>query len=122
MALTTRHQAVHDRVTRTTVQIRDIARARPGDARLERPPISALGLPSAARRLVVIVLYLFASMMLYVLTLNLTVRGDCLLRDACSGGEAVWKTAVFMLLLDLMAWAIIRGWQARLVGARRRAV
>jgi hypothetical protein len=42
MTLTRRHQAVHDVLTRTTVQIRDSSRARPGDYYVPSPTSTAI--------------------------------------------------------------------------------
>ena len=59
MALTRRHQAMHDSLTHTTVQVRDLSRARPTDYSVEREA-EIEGLPSRGRRLAVIAAYLVA--------------------------------------------------------------
>jgi hypothetical protein len=54
MGAARRHQAVHDLLTRSTVQIRDPAKARPHHYSRERVELSAPGMPSRIRRLLVI--------------------------------------------------------------------
>jgi uncharacterized RDD family membrane protein YckC len=50
MAMTSRHQAVHDLLTRSTVQMRDLAKAEPYHFRSRRDPRTPPGMPSQIRR------------------------------------------------------------------------
>src|SRR3954469_21930128 len=58
LAATRRNQAIHDLLTRSTVQIRNAANARPDQYITERVELSDPGLPSRARRATVIVAHL----------------------------------------------------------------
>ena len=58
MATTSRHQAVHDLLTRSTVQIRDRSRAIPAQYISERVELLSPTLPSAWLRLFVILAYI----------------------------------------------------------------
>src|SRR6266568_4779370 len=58
LAATRRNQAVHDLLTRSTVQIRSAAKARPGQYIAERVELSDSGLPSRLRRAAIIGVYL----------------------------------------------------------------
>jgi hypothetical protein len=60
MAMTSRHQAVHDVLTRSTV--RELAKAQPHHFRGRRDP--QRGMPSQIRRAAVIAVYLLACFML----------------------------------------------------------
>src|ERR1700687_5941295 len=58
LAATRRNQAVHDLITRSTVQIRDPAKALPGQYITERSAPAAADGPSSLRRIAVICAYL----------------------------------------------------------------
>ena len=118
MELTRRHQAVHDMVTHTTVQVaqsEDLVEFRA--ERLEEPDVV---LPSRFRRLAVIVLYQVVVYFVCSLSLLLLDTTNCFReRSSCSTG--MWA------LLHVFAWAwlalsvsvIIAGWKGLLPGARR---
>jgi hypothetical protein len=126
MAAARRHQAVHDLLTRSTVQIRDPAKARPQDYSRERVELSHPGMPSRMRRLLVIVAYLLASFVVLVLAVQALVLAgayskDCIRYSLCSGGDRLVDIAFGIVLLVLLALCIGFGWRGRLWGARRRA-
>jgi hypothetical protein len=58
--MTSRHQAVHDLLTRSTVQMRDLTKAQPYHFRGRRDPLTPQGMPSPIRRVAVIAVYLVA--------------------------------------------------------------
>jgi uncharacterized RDD family membrane protein YckC len=74
MAMTSRHQAVHDFLTKSTVQIRDITKAQPYHFRGNRNETPEPGMPSYLRRGAVIVGYLFVCFVLFTLALALLER------------------------------------------------
>jgi uncharacterized RDD family membrane protein YckC len=80
MGTTLRHQALHDVLTRSTVQIRNLARAKEFHYRAER---TIVGVPSRTRRASVIVLYLIV---LYVLVgiVGVFLPAGCFTRGVCS--------------------------------------
>jgi uncharacterized RDD family membrane protein YckC len=119
MGLTRRHQAVHDRVTETTVQIRDLDLVQAYDVAWEREEEPMVGLPSRARRIVVIVAYEFLLLMAMGLVTNMTSSQACLVQSKCSLGDDAVKTLLSLSWLGASAWAIIYGWRGRLAGARR---
>lgn len=123
MALTERHQAVHDRLAGTTVQIRDLAKAQPGDAKWARDPQLTAGLPSGPRRTGIILAYLVLSLIVVGIVSALTMSNACLSNDsACTAGEKLWNGALSLGWLAVMACIVIWGWRGRLPGARRRVV
>lgn len=125
MAATRRNQAIHDLLTRSTVQIRDPAKVRQGQFITERvEPAAATGMPSRWRRTVVICVYLLLLLAVFVVALNMMVAGGvvsfrCLNDGYCSGGERVANLVVDVALLAMMAIIIALGWKGKLFGARR---
>jgi uncharacterized RDD family membrane protein YckC len=123
MATTSRHQAVHDLLTRSTVQIRDRSRARAGEyvtARTLNP-----GMPSIGRRILVIVAYAVASAVLVLLiAVALAATGllsdACVDLDVCSPLERTLSRATDIALIGLPVLCIVQGWRGRLYGARVR--
>jgi len=129
MAAASKHQAVHDLLTRSTVQIRDPAKALPSHYARERVELSSPGMPSRWRRILIIVAYLIASLVvLGVANLALEVAGilpevsrACLdSQRRCSDGER-WQLLAFgILVLVVAAFCVGWGWRGRLWGARQR--
>jgi uncharacterized RDD family membrane protein YckC len=133
LAATRRNQAVHDVLTRSTVQIRDLAKARPGQYVTERSEILAeAGMPSRLRRVLVTGAYLVVSIFLYLVVVgNLLLYGRfmsaaCINRGSCSGAEQIFSLTISLttgvVLLLMVALVIVQGWRGRLLGARRAQV
>ena len=115
----------HDLATRSTVQIRDPARAHPGQYITERAEVAAFGMPSRLRRAAIICAYL----LLLVIALGIVVNGivmagvlsdRCLNNDYCSGGERISVLVTGVTLLAMTAAVIALGWKGRLIGARKQ--
>jgi hypothetical protein len=129
MAAARRHQAVHDLLTRSTVQVRDPTKALPSHYSRERVELSAPGMPSRTRRIVVIVAYVLASyMVLGVVMQGLIIAGflrrACLHYDrysVCSYGDHVLMAVLGLAWIVLVVLCVGRGWRGRLWGARVRA-
>lgn len=137
MAATQRNQALHDLLTRSTVQIRDPAKARPHDYITERRDLSDPGMPSRPRRLAVICGYLFLVALVYVVILMAgaaigAYSADCIgyeesvlahsrFRRPCSAGENLLLSMSGLIWLAISAVCIGWGWRGRLFGARRHA-
>src|SRR5262249_34811386 len=127
MALPRRRQAVHDLLTRSTVQVRDAAKANPDhfageDLELVRP-----GMPSRGRRILVILIYLLACAAVAILAMPGLVAlhvlsHACLMQDRCSATEALAGNAVSIAFLAACVICTILGWRGRLWGARRASV
>jgi RDD family len=117
MGTTLRHQALHDVLTHSTVQIRDLARAKVFHYRTER---TISGLPSRVRRTSVIVLYLVAIYVLISLTLALSAPEACLSHGACPVIDRVWIFALLLVWMAASVACIIYGWRGRLYGCRSR--
>jgi len=126
MAVTRRNQALHDKLTASTVQIRDRAKAQPWHYVTERTELGNPNLPSRTRRVAVILAYLLLTFVLLVgIEVVLLVTGvtseACMDRGRCSEGERWTNIVVGVLWLIGCAWLIARGWRGRLFGARLRA-
>ena len=123
LAATRHNQAVHDILTRSTVQIRDVAKARPGQYDTERAEPARGSMPSPLRRFVVTVLYLVLALVAYFLMLGaLVVAGvlskSCANANLCSAAEKMFDAAGDVGALLLIAGVIALGWRGRLPGAR----
>jgi uncharacterized RDD family membrane protein YckC len=122
MALTRRHQAVHDRATSTTVQMRDMTVASPSDFVLEREIVESPGMPSKARRILVIVAYALGLFVATVITWGSFLSDTCALENRCSPGEELASNLLGLVLTGVLAVLIIFGWRGQLWGARVRPV
>ncbi|HKS86527.1 MAG TPA: RDD family protein [Pseudolabrys sp.] len=117
MAATSRHQALHDLLTRSTVQIGDLARAKPHHFAQARTPLPE-GTPSRSRRIVVIVGYLTMWAILAGVVLVNTLSKRCLTYYACSGAEHAFEIIFNLGWLVGCAALVGLGWRGRLWGAR----
>jgi len=123
MAATRRNQAVHDLLTRSTVQIRDPAKAKPGQFITERREEDPT-MPSRLRRALVTAIYLALSLFLYLGVLAVLVRVGamsraCLYQDICNGSDHIVDSAAAVALLLMIALVVVIGWRGRLPGARK---
>lgn len=121
MTATRRNQAVHDLLTHSTVQVRDPAKAAPGDFIGERTELSHPGMPPRWRRLVAIAAYiLLALAAAFGLTVILTdtgaVSGRCIDEDVCTRLEDGIMSAVALAWLVACALSIVFGWKGRCMG------
>jgi uncharacterized RDD family membrane protein YckC len=125
MAITSRHQAVHDYLTKSTVQIRDLAKAQPYHFAGRREESPEPGMPSRLRRVGVIAVYLLACFIL--LTLALAQLGQarlvsmrCIDGYSCTSAEFIILSLLWLSWAGLSILAVIRGWKGLLWGARAR--
>jgi uncharacterized RDD family membrane protein YckC len=120
MGLTRRHQAVHDMLTHTVVQIAADYDAPADDFHVERADDSLL-LPSRTRRVLVIVTYIVGAFVGYGVVLTSIVPGECLRDHLCSDAARLVSdglTLVWMLANGLL---VIAGWRGLLFGGRRQS-
>ena len=124
LAATRRNQAIHDLLTRSTVQIRSAAKARPGQYITERVELSESGLPSRLRRVAIIGVYLLLLFVAYgTVSVLLVMAGvdshRCIDSSYCSVGARMANLGAGVALILLMAAVIAFGWKGKLFGARR---
>jgi uncharacterized RDD family membrane protein YckC len=124
MMATRRNQAVHDLLTRSTVQIRDPAKSSPHQYITERVEFAASGMPSRLRRAAVVCGYLLLLAMVYVLVTAGAIAAGfmskaCINSNVCQAGERFLNLAGDLTLLVLSAVCIGLGWRGRLIGARK---
>lgn len=121
MALTRRHQAFHDLLTRTTVQVNDTSAVFPFDYVAARPAAPGeASKPSRLRRVIVSVAFLLLAYIALIGVLAMAVSGSCLLNSACSPNDELVRRIADIVFLTVMLMIIVLGWQGRLPGARRR--
>src|SRR6266702_8614028 len=124
LAATRRNQAIHDLLTRSTVQIRSAAKARPGQYITERVELSAPGLPSRLRRAVIICVYLLLLFAIFdvveiLLVMAGIVSSRCINSNYCLAGERMVNLGAAVAFVVTMAAVIALGWKGKLFGARR---
>ena len=125
MAMTYRHQAVHDLLTSSTVQIRDLAKAQPHHFRGRRETISLPGMPTLVRRTAVIAAYLLSWFVLFSLVMASLapvglVSRQCIDGEPCSTTELIVLTVLWVAWAGTSIWTAVAGWQGRLQGARAK--
>jgi uncharacterized RDD family membrane protein YckC len=123
---TRRSQALHDLWTRSTVQIRDPAKAMPHHFITERTELLDPNMPSRLRRVVVISGYLLLIFIAYILVLvGLVAAGvispGCFYKSYCSMGEKYLEIGAGLTWIAISTIGIGLGWRGRLTGARRRS-
>ncbi len=120
LSATRRNQAIHDLMTRSTVQIRDPAKALPGQYVTERGGLADLSMPSWWRRSAVIGGYLLLTYIVGGVAVFGSMSRSCLNNDSsCSSGERIINVGISLALLFMTAAIIGLGWQGRLFGARK---
>lgn len=128
MWITRRHQAVHDLMTSSTVQMRDLAKAQPHQYSSERTIFDDSRMPSRMRRLVVILGYLLlisvgAIVVGAVLSAAGLVSDACLDHDdRCTQAENVIFGALGTSWILLSVLCIGLGWKGRIFGCRGTAI
>lgn len=119
MAVTQRHQALHDIMTSSTVQIREVSRAEPHHFRSARVPEPAGELPSKWRRVMVILAYSATAFVLAILGVSRYSSFECLELYICTPQEDLFWSLASFGWLAITAVVIIAGWKGRLPGCRR---
>jgi uncharacterized RDD family membrane protein YckC len=117
MALNRRHQAVHDLLTHTAVQVPETEEL--VEFHAERIEEADVVLPSRARRLVVILLYLVVVFFASNIAIALVAGPGCLSDRVCSGGARAAIQLLGVRWLAVSGATIIAGWKGLLFGARR---
>jgi uncharacterized RDD family membrane protein YckC len=120
MALTRRHQAVHDVLTRTTVRVRDIERASPIDFHYERVQVEPAGAPSRLRRVLVALAYVAGSYVLMSVVSFFVLSDDCVAGAVCTAADDLRATVLGLAWLGAAAASVVAAWRARLWGCRGR--
>lgn len=124
MATTTRHQAVHDLLTRSTVQIRDRSKARSQDYVTVRTELLASAMPSRTRRILVIIAYVAATYVVSIFLVGVMGRTHlvsprCISQQQlCAAGEHYIILGFGFCLIGISVFCIIQGWRGRLFGCR----
>ena len=125
MLTTRRSQAMHDLLTRSTVQVRDLALAGPKLYIHERQDLPQTVMPSRARRTLVISAYLFGTFVLCALLLaflmtNGLISDRCIDADQCTLREDIAMGAPLVGSLVICVVVAGLGWRGRLLGCRAR--
>ena len=122
MAFTRRHQTLHDRLTGTTVRIRDLSLAHEADIAWERTAeeLEPAGATSRARRVLVILAYLVVIFVVFNVLTWVLVSGACILESRCTPGDGRIQSVLGLAWIVGSVWCVIAGWRGRLWGCRPR--
>lgn len=123
---TRRNQALHDQLTRSTVQIRNSANARPGHYITERTVFADPNMPPRWRRAAMILVYValafLALMVIYAgFRFADVISLRCVNTGRCAPAENIISAFVGLLWIGVSAWFVSLGWRGKLWGARLRA-
>jgi hypothetical protein len=120
LAATRRNQAIHDLMTRSTVQIRDPTKASPGQYVTEDSESANGIVPSRRRRAAIIFAYLLLLYTLGLVVMWASTSRSCIQNEVfCSTADRLIDVVMSLGLLFLTALVIGLGWKGRLVGARK---
>ena len=118
MAVTSRHQAVHDLLTGSTVQIRDPSKASLAHYVAERTELPVTSKASRTRRILVTLFYLFFTFVLMGLAGVALESRACLDFGKCSQADDSINLVVGLVGFGVMMMLIVQGWRSRLYGCR----
>jgi uncharacterized RDD family membrane protein YckC len=123
---TRRNQALHDLMTRSTVQVRNPAIARSHDYIAERREFLIPTMPSRVRRIAIICVYLFLLLFIYAFVLVGAekaglISAACINSNNCSPGENYLFAGSALACLAISGICIGWGWRGKLLGARAHA-
>jgi uncharacterized RDD family membrane protein YckC len=123
MLTTRRSQAMHDLLTRSTVQVRDLASAGPKLYVHERQDFAPDVMPSRTRRALVIGAYVIGSFVLCLLLFVFLIQNG-FVSDRCISADQCSQRDDMMIGWPLVAWLVVSllcvgfGWRGRLFGCR----
>jgi uncharacterized RDD family membrane protein YckC len=120
MALSRKHQAVHDLLTRTTVQLAPSAAADLSDFHVERTEEVATPPPSRWRRTVVAFGYLIMIFVVYAIVLTAIDRHGCVRNHICSENMQMVADGLTLVWFAASLASIVVAWKGRLPGARHQ--
>ena len=119
MAVSRKHQAVHDWLTRTTVQLAPTADLELIDFHLERTAESPTPPPSRSRRTVVALGYVLLLFVAYGVVLSAVDPNGCVLEHTCSASMRTVAHGVTLVWFVVSLASIVATWKELLPGARR---
>ena len=118
MAVTRRHQALHDLMSRSVVVIHDQSRARRHEYVLEsdfQPPPSDVSLVGRALAIIGYSTGLFVALLVPVVLL---VSEECMISNVCSSTEDTFSNIAGLTLILGVGGIMVLGWRGKLYGAR----
>ena len=116
-----RNQALHDVLTRSTVQIRDNSKAIAAHYVIERlVDVESGRLPSRSRRVIVILVYIVLGYIALSIATSPLFSDACAMRMRCSEFERTVTYVLGCVLLVMIGLFVILGWKGRLWGCRVR--
>jgi len=120
---TKKHQAVHDLVARSLVVHKDASGLPAYDILPERErDTGSYVYPPAWRRTIAVIAYCILAYLAVSIASLAVTSADCLGRNRCSTTDAMAEITLSIIWLVTTGWVIVRGWNGRLLGCRRKPV
>jgi uncharacterized RDD family membrane protein YckC len=125
MLTTRRSQAIHDLLTRSTVQVHDLSLAGPRLYIRARQEFAKDVMPSRTRRVLVISAYIVAALLLLVVAELFLLQSNfisdrCISTDHCTQRENMVTGAPVVVWFAVCVLSVGLGWRGRLFGCRAR--
>lgn len=125
MLVTKRHQAIHDVVTGSAVQVRDPAKARGGDFHRARSDAEMASMPSLSQRIIIALGHIAISFIVFAVAIavqqGFELTPPCSIKGPwCVNGEHVASLAMSSIWLLAVVVLLVQGLRGKLWGARRR--
>jgi len=117
IAATLRHQALHDLLRSSTVQIRDRSKAASSEYVVENAELLNPIMPSRLRRALTIVGYSIGSFVVFSILIHILASRACLSLHRCSSSDNVYLLSNELIFVAALAFFIIQGWRGRLLAA-----
>ncbi len=124
MTVASRHQAIHDLLTGSTVQIRNLEKAKTHHFAFEREEVKSL---SRVRRIAMIVIYVLGWTVICVCASTVVVligleSANCAKGYTCSPVEKLLEATMSLVWIGGIGLLMGLGWRGKLWGARLSAV
>jgi uncharacterized RDD family membrane protein YckC len=119
MAFTRRHQALHDAMTRTTVQIKDLATASYYVTERELEPVDAAQLAPVWRRIAIILAYSALAYGAMSIVGGVAESHGCAVYNECTATDRATFTLLGLVWLAAEIALVVQGWRGRLWGISR---
>ncbi|MGH7460378.1 MAG: RDD family protein [Longimicrobiales bacterium] len=120
MAITRRHQALHDLATRSVIVVHDLQSADEAEYVVEISSDQFAVAVSKRRRVAVIAGYWLLILALLSVVPVPFVSEDCFLTDVCTRAEDRIFTIMGLFMMAGFGTTLVQGWRGRLPGARAR--
>ncbi len=121
--VTKQHQAIHDQLVGSVVVLKNVSAMLPHEVLAERVvEEEGYKYPSKIRRIIALLIYNVASIVVLGLASTVFVSDGCALQGFCSQLERALSGALSVLWLIFFVGSVVLCWRAQILGCRKRVV